>query len=211
MKDLEKKLKLLLLHPFSWVVLAIIPCLFTISFYVKSAYKLDCLSEEALYLYEKKLSCQKKVDLEQKLLTQMKNADSAYLEKEIESLQFLQPEVQKIKALVHTEPNNEPLKNRLHFLQDGQNHLHFRQQNFQRIGKFQEMEAIQDHPVEMNNEDLKQLLALLENRQIGNFAPKSGTPDLIVKNFELIKKPLPSNEEIFLVNFELIKREMLHE
>lgn len=211
MKQLEEKLKKILIHPYTWIALGIFPCFFAACIYIRAVHKLDHLQEEVLYLYEKKQSNQRKTNLEQKLLTQLGQANSAYLEKELETLRFLQPEVQKIKALLHTEPNNALLQTRLDFLQNEQNQLRFRQHNFQRIGKFQEMEALQDHPVEMNREDLKQLLALIENQKIGDWMPGSNPPDLIVKSFELIKKPLPSNEEIFFVNLELIKREMLHE
>lgn len=211
MKSFQKKVKQYLHHPYLILALGLIPCFLVITIYFRNARKLEELQTHVFYLKEKQLSAQKKSFLEQALLKQIKNADPAYLEKEIESLRFLQTEVHKIQALLHTEPNNESLQHRLNFLLEGQNHLRFRLQNFQRAGKFQEIQAIQEHPVELNREDLKKLLARIENVPIGEYKPGLHPPDLIIKNFELIRKPLPSNEEVFLIHLELIKREILHD
>lgn len=58
---------------------------------------------------------------------------------------------------------------------------------------------LQDHPVEMNGDDLKNLLAKVENQEMG--------PLLLIKKFELKKKP----EETYLIQLELTKSEMIHE
>ncbi|NGX59717.1 MAG: hypothetical protein KR126chlam3_00874 [Chlamydiae bacterium] len=210
-KELEKKIRRYLSHPYCLIALGLLPCFLVVFSHFASVKKLTRLTEEALYLKEKQQWIEKKKSLQQDLLMQMQKASSDYLENEIESLQFMLPEIQKLRALLHCDPSNETHLIRLDNLENGQNALRFRQQNFQRVGKFQEMDAIQQHPVEVNREDLKTLLARIENVQIGSTAPRNLPPDLQIKNFELIKKPLPVSEEIFLVNLELIKREIIND
>lgn len=211
MKEIEEKIRRYLSHPYWLIALGLLPCFLVVFFHIGAEKKLGRFTEEALYLKEKQKWVEKKSALEQALLTQMQQASSDYLENEIESMQFLLPEIQKLTALLHSKPESKTEHTRLDYLQNGQNALRFRQQNFQRVGNFQEMEATQLHPVEMNKEDLKCLLARIENVQVGDVKPGNHPPDLLIKNFELIKKPLPSDEEIFLVNLELIKREIIHD
>jgi hypothetical protein len=211
MKEIKEKIKHSLSNPYWLIACGLLPCLLTIFFQVKAEKKLHRLSEDARYLKKKQQLTEQKRKLQQGLLTQMQKAHRDYLENEIESLQFMLPEIQKLQAFLHLNTNNEENQKRLNYLQSGQNSLRFRQQNFQRVGSLQEMEAKQLHPVEMNREDLKNLLARIENLQIGKIIHNSFPPDLLIKNIEVIKKPLPSDEEVFLVNLELIKREMIRD
>lgn len=205
------KFKAYLLHPYSLLAYGLIPCLLALFGHLSAEKRLGQQVEEALYLKERENLAEKKAKLQETLSAQMKNASSDYLENVIEPMQFLRPEIQKLSAMLHGSPENKVYQTRLDFLQNGKNALQFRQQNFQRIGGLQEMEAKQVHPVEMNREDLKQLLANIESIALGDVKPEGNPPNLLIKHFELIKKPLPTSEEVFLVNLELIKREMIHE
>ncbi|MDN3507271.1 MAG: hypothetical protein P0S96_08605 [Simkaniaceae bacterium] len=206
-----KKYKAYLVHHYSLVAYGLIPCLLALFGHLSSEKKLSQQIDEALYLKEKENLADKKAKLQEALNAQMKSASADYLETVIEPMQFLRSETQKISAMLHGSPENKAYQTRLQFLQNGQNTLRFRQQNFQRIGNQQEMEAKQIHPVELSREDLKQLLANIENITLGDTKPEGNPPNLLIKNFELIKKPLPTSEEVFLVNLELIKREIIHE
>ncbi len=211
MKPFEVALKKWILHPYVPLILGLVPCILVLFFHFKKLSSLHSLQDEALSLKSKHAWVESKSKIESDLLTQMGTADKSYLENQIESLQFLEPEIKKLGALLQTDPNQKEQKVRFDFLSSGKNALRFRQENFQRVGKIQEMEARQVHPVEMNREDVKELLARIENVKIEEHLPGNRPPDLLIKQFELIKKPLPSNEEVFLVNLELIKRESLHE
>lgn len=211
MKPLEVAIKKWIFHPYAPLLLGLIPCILVLFLHFKNLNSLNSLQEDALYLKSKHHWTESKSKIESDLLAQMSQADRSYLENQIESLQFLEPEIKKLGALLQTDPNQEEQKARFDFLNSGKNALRLRQENFQRVGKIQEMEARQVHPVEMNREDLKELLARIENVKIEEHLPGNRPPDLLIKQFELVKKPLPSNEEVFLVNLELIKRESLHE
>ncbi len=65
----------------------------------------------------------------------------------------------------------------------------------------------QQTPIELNEEDLKRLLCLIEGATIWPYGPKEGRPQLIIKDFTLSKKELPSQEKVYVVSIQLIKRE----
>lgn len=211
MKQLQLQIKSYLVHPIAWIMTGIACCILSLSYHLSSQHKLDRLKQTAMELKKRKEWTMKKEGLEKQLLSQLKSADRDYVEKELESLKVLTPEIKKLKALLHSDPNNASLKERLGFLESGQNTLHFREQNFQRVGNFQEVDVIQDHPVEMNRDDLKALIARIENKAIGSFSPGKNPPSILIKKFELFKKPMSSNEETYLVNLELTKHEIVNE
>ncbi len=189
MKQLQSQLKFYLTHPLAWIIGGVACCLLTLLYHITAEQKLTRLTEAALQLKRRQTWTAEKDHIEKKLLQQLKVADRDYIEKELESLHFLNA------------------KN----IQSDSNTFHFREQNFQRLENYQEVEVIQDHPVEMNRNDLKKVLARIENRAIGPFYPGANPPDLLIKKFELIKKPMSSTEETYLINLELTKFEMVHE
>jgi hypothetical protein len=199
------------MHPYSYLALGLFACFLALFLHFRAERNLSNSIANALYLKEKAIAQERRQALDDALLSQLKTASADYLESTIENIQFLRPEIQKLHATLHASPELKAEKTRLDFLENGKNTLRFRQQNFQRVGNLQEMEAKQIHPVEMNREDLKTFLACIENTPLGNIQPLGHPPNFLIKNFELIKKPLASSEEVFLVNCELIKREMIHE
>lgn len=202
MKELQSQLKSYLSHPLAWIIGGIACCLITLGYCLSAQQKQGRLVQAAFQLKKRQEWTASRDHLEKKLLHQLQIADRDYIEKELESLKFLNPEVKKIQALLHTDPTNTTLIERLQFLESAQNLLLFREQNFQRLDGFQEVEVIQDHPVEMNRDDLKTLLTRIENQNFGN------PPDLMIKKFELVKKPMSSTEETYLINLELTKFEI---
>ena len=211
MKQLKIKLQPLITHPLAWILAGLLPCMIVFGYLLIAEKKLQSLEEQALFLQKKHLLMKDRQKKEKKLLSQLKEANRDYVEKELESLQFLSPEIQKLQALIYSETSNEMQKKRLEFLERGENALRFRQQNYKRQDNFQEVEMIQQHPVEMNRGDLKNLLARIENCSIGEYPAGNHPPDFLIKNFELLKKPLASNEETFVIHLELIQREAIYE
>ncbi len=73
----------------------------------------------------------------------------------------------------------------------------------------QEVEEVQIHPVQVDDEDLKRILSVVESVQIGPYTPLENSPQLIIKQFNLTKKSQNPQESIFILNMQLIKREPL--
>jgi hypothetical protein len=141
----------------------------------------------------------------------LKKSDHYYLDKYLESLTFLQPEIQKLENALATGIQDDELKQRLDFLKSGKNKLLFVEEGIERSGSLQEVEEKCKYAVEMNEQDLKKLLSVVEEVKIGSYLPPDNAPQLIVKNFDLLKKPTLGSEDVFEVHLSLIKRETLEE
>lgn len=140
-------------------------------------------------------------------LSALKNPDHFYIDKHLETLCFLEPEIKKLEATLKENPADESLKKRLHFLKEGPNRLLFSEIQTRQQGHFQEVEEKQQHIVEMNEEDLKKLLSLVEGITIWPYGPKEKRPQLIIKDFQLSKKENAPQEFVYVINMHLIKRE----
>lgn len=148
---------------------------------------------------------------EEHYFASLKKADHFYLDNQIENLLFLEPEVKRLETHSLEQPLSELLKKRLQFLKDGQNRLHFTEEKIQRFDKIQEVQEKQQRPVEMNEEDLKKLLCLIEAIPLSSYLLPEGRPQLIIEHFELSKKDNDGKERVFVINMQLIKREYLQD
>ena len=75
-------------------------------------------------------------------------------------------------------------------------------------GLFREVEEKQKHPVEINEEDLKKIISVLEGVDISPYLSPEKHPQFIVKQFDLTKKTdEDSKEKVFILSMQLLKRE----
>lgn len=165
------------------------------------------LTDELHRIYRKSIQLESLHQKESDFLSSLKNPDHFYIDKHLETLCFLEPEIKKTEALLNENPSDDALNKRLHFLKEGPNRLLFTEQQTRQHQHFQEVEEKQQHLVEMNEEDLKKTLSLIEGVTIWPYGPKEKRPQLIIKDFQLSKKELSSGESVFVVNMHLIKRE----
>lgn len=192
-----------------WLLLIIAPIPFLLILYhfVTQFQKLHDLDEQMQHIYARSSQMQEMQRKESSLLSSLKNPDPHYIEKNIESLTFLLSEVKKWETIQTENQADEQSIKRLQFLKEGENRLVFSEEQIRTNTAFREMEEKQQHPVEMNEEDLKKLLCLIEGITIWPYGPKEGRPQLIIKDFKLVKKPISPQEKVFVVSMELIKRE----
>jgi len=144
----------------------------------------------------------------EKFLETHKNSDPYFLDKEIESLAFLETEKARLKSWL-THPaiaNKEALKKRLSFLEGRQNRLSFVDDEIQLGKSCKETLEKQRERVEVDVEDLKHLLALIEEIQ-GEANLKR--PQLLICDFSLKKKATELQNEIYELKMDLLKREFL--
>jgi hypothetical protein len=138
-----------------------------------------------------------------------KHSDPYFLDQEIESLSFLSSEKERLKSwLSHPAiANKSALQKRLHFLESDQNRLSFIDDEIQ-ISKFmKETLEKQKMPIELDEEDLKNLLALIEETPFHLALPKMNRPQLIISDFSLTKKNAPLQNEVFELRMDILKRE----
>lgn len=144
---------------------------------------------------------------EHAIVSSLQNSDHFYIDNHLESLCFLETETRKTKTLLAENPLDEKGKKRLSFLKDGGNRLLFSETKTRSKGTFSEVEEEQQHPVEMDEEDLKKLLSLVEGVTIWPYGPREKRPQLIIKDFDLSKKENISQDCVFVINMNIIKRE----
>jgi hypothetical protein len=206
-----KKSPLKLSNAILWFLLiaAPLPYLVFLFNFIFGIQKLQQLEEKVEKLHAKTALAQEIQRKESLLLASLKNPDPHYLDKNVESLTFLLPEIKKLEAIQSENPDEEQIGGRLQFLKEGSNRLTFAEEQIRTNEIFREIEEQQQHPVEMNEEDLKKLLCLIEGITIWPYGPKEGRPQLIIKDFKLSKKEISSQEKAFVVSMQLIKRENL--
>lgn len=211
MKALLDEFKKYLSQPlflFAMLLLCLLPSLFLSFRYFLKLQTYKNLEEQIVSLHGKSAALKFGSQNEDYFLKKLKNADPYYIDKYLENLIFLESSIKKLQA---GDSLDEKSRKRVKFLKEGSNHLRFSQQSRKQVKGVQETEEILQHAVEMHSEDLKKVLARIEEVQIGNYLPGENPPQLIIKNFELTKKTLNEKEEIYLVNLSLIKRESIHE
>jgi len=191
-----------------WALIFSIPlfiCLI-LSFYLFSRWQeLGSLKERVEYTHQKAMGLKRKKDQEEKILEALKNT-SAFTEKQLEKLIFLNPEIQKLQLL---SEQNEASKKRLRFLKSEDNQLRFMEEKRRQGSGVKEVELKQRYPVEMNEEDLKNIFTIIEGVSLTS-ATSSIFPHCLIRNFTLEKKNIPLEEErVYLIHFDLIKRELL--
>lgn len=137
-------------------------------------------------------------------------ADPYYIDHEIESLKFLQREVEAL-SLVNSHPafaTYTLMKTRLSDLTSGKNSLIFNEHNRKAKHYIEEVELQQSRPIEVDKEDLQMVLSRIEGVSIGRNEILKQRPQLIIRNFHLRKKDL-AERETYLIEMQLIKRAYL--
>lgn len=136
-------------------------------------------------------------------------AEHYYIDRELESLSFLQKEKEALEKIIQSEhfSGNERVQERYAFISGKNNRLSFTESNALSENGIQEITEILAHPVELDADDLKEVLARIEGRSIEDHIAPAHAPQLIVTDFQIEKKKTPHKNEVFEMNLKLIKRE----
>lgn len=140
-----------------------------------------------------------------------RDADHFYIDKYLETLTFLEPEIEGLQKLLTNKnlTDDEAIKKRLELLTGSGNSLTFSEGIVQSTPVYQETLETQVHPVEINGQDLQKILAKIEGIDIGSNSPGPNRPQLIILDFKLDRKSLNEKNEVFTLNLKLLKREYL--
>ncbi|HSX37610.1 MAG TPA: hypothetical protein VLE95_02135 [Chlamydiales bacterium] len=147
-------------------------------------------------------------DRKEKFIKRYCQADPFFLNKEIESLSFLQKERSTILSMIHHPALSEKnaLQSRLNFLEN-ENHLTFLEENIRSSSKIKETDENQRYPIQMDENDLQMLLAYIEDVPFGRNEPKPNMPQLLIRNLKIKRADTPLRSEVYEVTMELLKRE----
>jgi hypothetical protein len=140
-----------------------------------------------------------------------RDADHFYIDKYLETLTFLEPEVESLQKILANKnfAEDETAKKRLEFLTGPGNSMSYTEGVVQTGPFFQETTETLVHPVEINTSDLQKILARIEGVEIGTYAPSPHRPQLIILDLKMDRKNLSENNEVFSLNLKLLKREFL--
>ena len=129
-----------------------------------------------------------------------------FLEKNLGTLTFLNLETSLLKKTLQNEAfkKDQTLQNRLNFILSPDNKLIFSKEKVTTTNFLKETEEKQINPVLIDQEDLKKILALLEEVKIEPYYNETKCPQIIINSFLLEKK-----ENTLKINMNLLKREFL--
>lgn len=143
------------------------------------------------------------------IFAQIKESDPKYLQKELATIPLLESELRRLETILVHHKDNAILHRRLDFLKSGQNNFFLNEAKRRTGEQFQEVDLSLAHPVEMDDEDIKHMLTFIEGVPINNYPTKQGRPQLLIRNFDLVKETNNLGEDIFLVKCNLLQRESL--
>lgn len=128
--------------------------------------------------------------------------DQFYLNHHLETLSFLRHEKESLEKVIQNPAftGNEAIEKRHLFLTGPANRIQFTEGASQNGEGFVETIEIMSHPVEIDDQDLKEILNRIEGI-------RPGKPQLIISDFKLVRKALSGGNEVFETHLKLLKRE----
>lgn len=168
--------------------------------------------EDTMYrLQDMAFSREKKQALNMAVRNHYREADHFYIDKNIETLSFLQPEIESLRNILKDTslPEDENIKKRLDYLTGSENNMVFIEGVVQSTPVMQEVTETLAHPVEVNIEDIKQILCKIEAVPMNGCTPPLLQPQLLILDFKLEKKNVTEKNQVYMLNLKLLKREFL--
>ncbi len=199
------------IRPFIFYAILLLPVLLSGSYLLKR-YALQQQWENRFFdaAQKGKVATLRKTRKE-RFMNRYTHADPFFLDRQIESLVFLQKERSIIQSMVHHPAlsNKRALQERLDFLRSNANRLAFTEENIRSSSKIKETDEKQRHPVQMDESDLKKLLTLLEDIPVGENEPALKMPQILIRDMKIKKIETPLHSENYEVEMELLKREWI--
>ena len=195
------------MRPVFFFALVAAPLLIASFFLYQEVLQYQELQERFLKASRKEQLAMERMGRKERFLHRYSQATPYFLDQTIESLPLLQKEKEQLKSLLNHPafPESVAIKERLSFIEE--NRLAFKEEKIETSKQMKEVQEKQRHPVQMDENDLKQILALLEDVQIDECLPKIHSPQILIKEFHLKKIETPLQQEVFEVEMDLIKRE----
>ncbi len=195
------------MRPVFFFVLAIFPLIGSALFLSQKSGELEDLEERYAGAARKERLALERKSRKERFLARYSNPNPYFLDQQIESFPLLSNERQKLQSLLHHPafPESQAIKNRLAVLNE--NKLAFTEEKIEVSSQMKEVEEKQRHPVQMDENDIKQILSLIEDVPIENYMPTSGSPQILIKELRLKKQETELHTEVFEVEMDLIKRE----
>lgn len=196
---------------FYFLCLGMLPLAITVFFFFSSKGEISDLNDSLELAQHQVFIKEKKESSNLSVKQQFRDADHFYIDKYLETLVFLEPEIESLQQISKDKnfADDEKVKKRLEILSGSKNSMIFTEGIVQTTPQFQETMETLTNPVEINIDDLKKILARIEGVEIGDYTPAPNRPQLIITDMRLEKKKVGDKNEIFQLNLKLIKREFI--
>lgn len=191
------------------LLLGLIPLFFVLFNFFNKNKHLSDIETSLDYVKQRAYSLEQKQAQNVALRNYYRNADHFYIDKYLESITFLEPEIENLKSIMKDKnfTSDKAIEKRYEFLTSPANHLSFIEGVVQTYPFFQETTETLSHPVEVNVDDIKKVLARIEGIKIGSYEPGPNPPQLVILDFKIDKKSSDSEKDVYLLNMKLLKRE----
>ncbi len=201
------KLFFLKMRPLFFFMLLIAPLSLALFILSQEARLIQGMQERFLAAKKKERLAMERKEEKKRFLERYSHADPYFLDQVIESFPLLAAEKKELEFIANHPafPESIVIQERLAFLKE--NKLAFREEKIETSQEKKEVEEVQRYPVQMDENDLKAILSLLEDVPIDANVPKSHAPQILIKNFRLKKQETPLHTNVFEVEMTLIKRE----
>lgn len=191
------------------VTLGLIPMVFISIHYWNEQQTIDQLENSIDRIRQTALFTKEKQQMNYAVMDHFRDADHFYIDKNLETLTFLEPEIESLKKIVNN-PNfsgDDMVMKRLELLTSPSNKMLFSEGSVVQYPHFQETVSSLVHPVQVNELDLQNILARIEGVDIGVFSEQPNRPQMIILDFNLDKKVVADKNEGFEINMKVLKRE----
>ncbi len=193
------------------MLLGLLPILVSWLFLSSRMQTISDLEYREWHLQEQAFSRERKQSTNITVRNHFRDADHFYIDKNLETLTLLEPEIDSLKKMLADPnfPEDENIKKRLELLAGTGNAMVFTEGVVQSTPIFQEVTETLVHPVEININNLQQILCRVEGIAIGDCVPPANRPQLTILEFKIDKKNVSEKNQVFLLNLKLLKREYL--
>ncbi|MCE2982487.1 MAG: hypothetical protein LW832_02860 [Parachlamydia sp.] len=193
------------------LALGLLPLLFAALFFFSQKADLEELQQSIESVGHQAFIKEKKQAQNVSVRQHFRDADHFYIDKHLESLTFLEPEIEMLQKISNDKnfAGDERIKRRLEYLNGPSNNLAFSEGVVQTFPFFQETMETLVHPVEVNAADLLKILARVEGIEVESVEGGTNRPQLIITEFKIDKKKVNESNEVYQLNMKLLKREFL--
>ncbi len=193
------------------LILGLIPLGFVALNFTSNLSHLSEMNERIQMIEQQNQMLERKQAMNLAVIQTYKDADHFYIDKQLETLQFLEPEIEGLQKVLGNKnvSEDETIKKRYELLTGSGNSLSFSEGVVQSSPIVQEVVESLIHPVEINVDNLQELLSKVEGVDIGPYSPGPNRPQLIITDFKIEKKNSVDKNEVFQLNLKLLKREYL--
>lgn len=193
------------------IILGVLPILFALGLLWSESLTIDQLRMQIQSVESNGSSYKRRQSVNLAVIDHFRDADHFYIDKYLETLTFLEPEIEAIQKIINNKnfPGDPQIKKRYDFLTGSSNSIVFTEGVVQSYPLYQETTETMTHPIEVNVADIKKILARVEGTEIGSYKPGPNRPQLMILDFKIEKKKQENQNEIFNLNMKLLKREYL--